>query len=158
MPMHARIVLCGTLVGTSSMTTALIGWVGAPYVSKMRQRDEGEVLEMETSTLLLQKRVTRVYDWRVFLKGTGRAFAKWELAKEVTGTAGREGEETVAETENGAGKVIGRWIVRWDANGTGKCRGEGKIVRSEFPQSISALPNAWPGTLMSMRNYCDVTR
>ncbi|KIJ24020.1 hypothetical protein M422DRAFT_195225 [Sphaerobolus stellatus SS14] len=131
MPLNARIVMCAALIGTSGISTAAVGWVGAPYVSTLRQRGD-EVLEMETSTLFLQKRVTRVYDWRMFLKGTGRAFAKWELAEEVARRPGEEtqnGEETVAETVDAGGRIVGRWIVRWGTDGRGQCRGEGQIVR-----------------------------
>ena len=36
-------------------------------------------------------------------------------------------EETVAETLDGAGNVLGRWIVAWGENGEGSCRAEGRI-------------------------------
>jgi hypothetical protein len=36
-------------------------------------------------------------------------------------------EETVAETMDGAGNVLGRWIVTWGENGEGSCRAEGRI-------------------------------
>ena len=71
----------------------------------------------------------------VFLADTRRPFAKWELAvivqlpeaeaKEVVPGM----EETVAETFDKNGKVMGRWIVKWRENGEGICRGQGWIVR-----------------------------
>ncbi|KAH8114218.1 hypothetical protein DFH11DRAFT_1596628, partial [Phellopilus nigrolimitatus] len=39
-------------------------------------------------------------------------------------------EETVAETMNAQGRVLGRWFVLWNDDGTkGVCRGEGKVQR-----------------------------
>lgn len=95
---------------------------------------------MTTVSLMLRKRITRVYDVD-FLVQTTRPFAKWELAEsvvfshategeELTKKAGEEGqEETVAETVSSDGKVAGRWIVKWEANGVGKCRQVGNVVR-----------------------------
>jgi len=72
---------------------------------------------------------------------TNRGFAKWELADklcfppskdgaEAVRKAGNPGqEETVAETLDVDGKVLGRWIVRWEEGGVGKCREVGQIVR-----------------------------
>jgi len=36
-------------------------------------------------------------------------------------------EETVAETLDGSGRVLGRWIVTWAENGEGSCRAEGRV-------------------------------
>lgn len=38
-------------------------------------------------------------------------------------------EETVAETMDKTGAVVGRWIVKWEENGTGTCRQVGSVVR-----------------------------
>lgn len=132
LPMNARLVLCGALVGTSGLSTGVLSWCTAPYVVTLQQKDNGDVLVLETNNLLLQKRFTTVYDWRLFLKGTSRPFAKWELAEEVEIRVDEEmkgGEETVAETKDGEGRVVGRWIVNWGRNGKGTCRGEGALVR-----------------------------
>jgi hypothetical protein len=88
-------------------------------------------IELTTLTLTLAPRATRVYD-PAFLGDTSRAFARWELARSVQlppEDAGgvRPGEETVAETLDAAGNVLGRWIVTWDKNGEGSCRAEGHI-------------------------------
>ncbi|KAH9174967.1 hypothetical protein EDB89DRAFT_1848424, partial [Lactarius sanguifluus] len=75
-----------------------------------------------------------VYD-PAFLGDATRAFARWELARSVQlppedAAAVRPGEEeTVAETLDSAGKVIGRWIVTWGENGEGSCRAEGRVQR-----------------------------
>jgi hypothetical protein len=90
---------------------------------------------MTTLSLTLQPRVTKVYD-SDFLTDTKRAFARWELAYEVvlpqtpTRPAPEAGiEETIAETFDKRGKVLGRWIVSWGENGEGKCRAVGNVVR-----------------------------
>lgn len=89
-------------------------------------------IELTTLTLTLSPRRTRVYD-PVFLCDTPRAFARWELARRVQlppedATGVQPGaEETVAETLDGAGHVLGRWIVSWGENGEGSCRAEGHV-------------------------------
>lgn len=89
-------------------------------------------IELTTLTLTLSPLTTRVYD-PAFLCDTTRAFARWELARSVQlpledAVGVRPGsEETVAETMDGAGNVLGRWIVTWGENGEGSCRAEGRI-------------------------------
>jgi hypothetical protein len=95
---------------------------------------------MTTLSLTLRKRITRVYDVD-FLVETTRPFAKWELAETVsfppekdgaepTKQAGESGqEELIAETFNGDGEVLGRWIVKWEENGVGRCRQAGNVIR-----------------------------
>lgn len=145
LPISARIVLATTALSTSSISTALVGWSGAPYVvdlQKLSPADNGNIegIEMTTLTLALQRLVTRVYD-ADFLVDTKRPFAKWELAQSVQLPSSKEDalmamkggapgeEETIAETFNSAGKIVGRWIVRWENDGAGTCRGTGKVVR-----------------------------
>jgi hypothetical protein len=73
-----------------------------------------------------------VYD-PAFLGDTSRAFARWELARSVqlppedAGGVRPGEEETVAETLDAAGNVLGRWIVTWGENGEGSCRAEGYV-------------------------------
>src|SRR6266852_5518819 len=89
-------------------------------------------IEMMTLTLSLSPLTTRVYD-PAFLCDTTRAFARWELARSVQlppedAVGVRPGsEETVAETMDGVGNVLGRWIVTWGENGEGSCRAEGRV-------------------------------
>jgi len=89
-------------------------------------------IELTTLSLTLSPRATRVYD-PAFLGDTTRAFARWELARRVQlppedAASVRPGmEETVAETLNGAGDVLGRWIVTWGENGEGSCRAQGRV-------------------------------
>lgn len=89
-------------------------------------------IELTTLTLTLSPLTTRIYD-PAFLCDTTRAFARWELARSVQlppedAVGVRPGsEETVAETLDGAGNVLGRWIVTWGENGEGSCRAEGRV-------------------------------
>lgn len=147
LPISARIFLTATAISTSGLSTALVGWCGAPYVVDLRRltpADNGdsdiEGVEMTTLTLTLKKLTTRVYDTD-FLVETSRPFAKWELPLAIqlpapeeddaaTRKAGSPGEEeTIAETLNDKGEVIGRWIVTWGEGGTGRCRGTGTVLR-----------------------------
>ncbi|KAG2751702.1 hypothetical protein P692DRAFT_20727923 [Suillus brevipes Sb2] len=145
LPLSARIVLAATALSTSSISTALVGWSGASYVvdlQKLSPADNGgiEGIEMTTLTLTLKRLVTRVYDVD-FLVETKRPFSKWELAQSVLLPPSKEDalmaeksdapgeEETIAETFNATGEIVGRWIVKWENDGRGTCRGTGKVVR-----------------------------
>ncbi|PCH35573.1 hypothetical protein WOLCODRAFT_107532 [Wolfiporia cocos MD-104 SS10] len=141
LPLVARFALAGIAMSTSGVSTALVAYCAKPYVNKLRWLEadkQAAGLEMTTLTLGLHERVTRVYD-TAFLVPASRFFATWELAEafqlpkaeaelgKAQGTLPRE--ETVAETLTSKGDVIGRWIVRWDENGAGVCRQQGRVVR-----------------------------
>ncbi|KJA28864.1 hypothetical protein HYPSUDRAFT_33263 [Hypholoma sublateritium FD-334 SS-4] len=95
---------------------------------------------MTTYTLLLRPLKTKVYD-PSFLIETKRPLAKWELAERIHLTPSRTDavgsnvhpvvghEETVAETRNEKGEVIGRWVVKWGENGAGVCHEVGYVVK-----------------------------
>ncbi|KAG6840757.1 hypothetical protein C0991_004607 [Blastosporella zonata] len=74
----------------------------------------------------------KVYD-PTFLIETRRALAKWELAHKMVLSGDKTGEpgteETVAETVDKDGNLLGRWVVNWGENGEGTCHEVGKIVR-----------------------------
>ena len=150
LPSTARVALAATALATSGVSTALVAWCGKPYVTTLRrlssppqQQQQQHTthshnenapagIELTTLTFALRPRATRVYD-PVFLGDATRAFARWELAQSVLlppddAAAVRPGEEeTVAETLDSDGKVLGRWIVTWGENGEGSCRAEGRI-------------------------------
>ncbi|KAF7973062.1 hypothetical protein HWV62_16366 [Athelia sp. TMB] len=145
LPMGARASLAGIAISTSGISTLLVSWCGSTYVTTLRHlrpadNDGIEGLEMTTLSLFLRKRVTRVYDVD-FLVQTTRPFAKWELAETVAFGSAQPGvdavrragepgeEETVAETISADGEVTGRWIVRWEEGGVGRCRKVGSIIR-----------------------------
>ncbi|KAG9036524.1 hypothetical protein FRB95_008579 [Tulasnella sp. JGI-2019a] len=133
----ARLGLIVFALSTSSLSTALIGWISSPYVGFMRNiesnspstaaTDESHkattvlpgAVELVTRNTWLMERRTRVYD-PIFLGQTKRPFAKWELkpAAEFTVTEGgvrrQAGEtEVVAETLDGKGKVLGQLVAHW---------------------------------------------
>lgn len=65
LPISARVALASIAVGTSGISTALVGWCGKPYVSTLRRLNAeenggAEGLEMTTADLFLQPRITRV--------------------------------------------------------------------------------------------------
>ncbi|KAI0090712.1 hypothetical protein BDY19DRAFT_936887 [Irpex rosettiformis] len=148
-PLVGRVALAGTLLLTSTVSTTMVGWLGLPYVTKLvwlpAEKPDASSggkqavgVEMTTTTLMLKERITRVYD-SAFLVPTNRPLAKWELAevfklqqKELE-AAKKEGglptEETIAETTDKDGNVLGRWIVKWSEDGTGTCRHTGKMIR-----------------------------
>ncbi|TFL07021.1 hypothetical protein BDV98DRAFT_599366 [Pterulicium gracile] len=131
LPPFARAALFATAMGTSGISTAMVSWSGYPYVAHLR-RPEPKVIEMTTYSLFLRPRITTVYDTS-FLLPAKRAFAKWELAPSVTSTPEeaqqRPSEETIAETRDATGKVLGRWIVSWSPEGKGTCRAVGSVNR-----------------------------
>lgn len=148
LPGSARAALAGTALGTSALSTALVGWVGKPYVTQLKPlhqvldpAKEVTAVEMVTYTFALRKRVTKVYDTS-FLIPAERPFASWRLAKtmlftneELENKIPEDGkEETVAETSGEDGKVLGRWIVKWAVHPehgsvVGDCRAVGKVVQ-----------------------------
>lgn len=133
-----------TLRRLSALPTTTTTTASTPPTAQQQQRDQQQQtthshnenapagIELTTLTLTLSPRRTRVYD-PVFLCDTPRAFARWELARRVQlppeDAAGVQpgSEETVAETLDGAGHVLGRWIVTWGENGEGSCRAEGHV-------------------------------
>ncbi|KAI0263840.1 hypothetical protein BC834DRAFT_885851, partial [Gloeopeniophorella convolvens] len=154
LPTGARAALAAAALATSGVSTALVAWCGRPYVTALRRlptagsadTDAGAGahhtgshnanapagIELATLTVTLAPRATRVYD-PAFLGDTRRAFARWELARAVqlppedAGGVRAGEEETVAETVDRAGRVLGRWIVRWGEGGAGVCRAEGRV-------------------------------
>ncbi|KAF8629569.1 hypothetical protein AX15_003382 [Amanita polypyramis BW_CC] len=138
LPVSARLALASIAIGTSGLSTALVGWCGKPYVKTLKRlkTDGGaEGLEMITYNLTLQPRISRIYD-PYFLIETKRPFARWELAQELPLPPDRSiksvipgKEETIAETLDINGHILGRWIVQWDENGRGKCHEAGSVIR-----------------------------
>jgi len=125
-------------MATSGVSTALVAWCGSPYVTKLQRIEKDNVLQMTTLTLGLNERITNVYD-SSFLKETSRGFAKWELADHIT-LEGKEQQqraiagtqETVAETTDAKGGLVGSWVVTWGENGEGTCKQVGKVHRCAY--------------------------
>jgi len=156
MATSARTGLVAFALATSGLSTALVGWLGSPYVIAMRRLD-GKTLnsskeappgsiEIFTRNVVLQDRFTRVYD-PIFLGSTKRAFAKWQLLDQVVvDTKSDEvdiperrpgGTEVAAETVDRKGNVKGKWVLRWEkqdgaASDTilvGRASKEGSVVK-----------------------------
>ena len=82
---------------------------------------------------------------------THRPLAKWELAREITlsSNSSEPGglkahpapgeEETIAETMNQKGKIIGRWVVEWKENGLGVCHQVGHVIRQVIGTILDIL-------------------
>ena len=94
---------------------------------------------------------------------TQRPLAKWELAQEITlsgNSSGSKGhpspgqEETIAETMNQKGEIIGRWIVNWKENGVGVCHQVGHVIRQVFGTILKYIDstNQSIGILMFMKS------
>ena len=65
LPVPARLALASIAIGTSGLSTALVGWCGKPYVYTLKRlKTEGgrEGLELFTYSLILRSRITRVWD------------------------------------------------------------------------------------------------
>ena len=137
-PLSARFALAGVAITTSGVSTALVAWCGSPYVTKLKRVEKDHALQMTTLTLGLHERITSVYDTS-FLKETSRPFAKWELAdhiqlkgKEQQQRAVAGTQETVAETTDAKGGLVGSWVVTWGENGEGACKQVGKVHRCAY--------------------------
>lgn len=137
LPLSARFALASIATGTSGLSTFLVAWCAKPYVTSLNRMisdDKSELLEMTTMTLTLRPLVTRVYD-PCFLIETKRPMAKWELADSIVVSPNKQEsalpglEETVAETRDKNGTIIGRWVVKWGENGQGTCHQVGRVVR-----------------------------
>ncbi|KIY46179.1 hypothetical protein FISHEDRAFT_31733, partial [Fistulina hepatica ATCC 64428] len=133
-----RLSLVGTCFAASALSTAMIAVFARPYVTTFRKlypREEkastSPIIELTNNNLFLQPTTTRVYDHQ-FIVQSARSLCTWELAKNVqvpkdTVTPGQE--ETVAETFDPSGVLLGRWIVRWDEDGQGECYEVGRVHR-----------------------------
>jgi hypothetical protein len=132
LPFIAQATLSGTVLASTFVSTALVGWTAGPYVTTMRRTADGAGLQMSTASMLLRPRATTVYD-PAFLAPSRRPFAAWQLAPSVRMPASNApiagSEETVAETRDEKGEVIGRWIVTWGEGGEGTCRESGKVLK-----------------------------
>ena len=139
-PMAGRAMLGGVAIASSSLSTALIGWCTVPYVTSLTVVHDGTI-KFTTKSFFMKSLETTVYD-KGFLRPATRYMAHWQLAKEVRlskdeaewAIAGLEDgkEETVAETRNEKGDVLGWWVVRWRREGdsfVGECTRSGNIVQ-----------------------------
>ncbi|SPO35366.1 uncharacterized protein PSFLO_00837 [Pseudozyma flocculosa] len=158
--MAGRIGLCLTALSTSGVSTALIAWIGQPYAGRMQllAGDKGASprIRIETVSWTLRPQVTTVFE-PGFLRATSRPFATWEITNSppplaLEGSDADAGSEAAAAAAAAAvtkvvsetvdvktGKVVGRWVVKYDASTRtkagdgwkmeGRCEVEGKPSR-----------------------------
>ncbi|KAF6767315.1 hypothetical protein PSEUBRA_003939 [Kalmanozyma brasiliensis GHG001] len=128
-----RVGLSITALATSGVSTALIAWIGTPYVGSMRllKRDGKVGMELNTVSWRLRPQRTLVYE-PTFLRPTSRPFAAWEIANSaptVTLGQGESVEKLVAETfDVKSGASLGKWIAKWDGSARSKDGEEWKAV------------------------------
>ena len=161
-----RAVLGVIAMSTSSLSTALIAWVGSSYVAHLRV-DGGRRLEFTTTTLFLRNVKTVVYD-PMFLEAAGEYFIKVRLRTAIRipmAEVKRQGmiledgqEETVAETLDSKGNIQGWWAVRWrregDAGFVGECRAVGKVKRYALLRAmLFPMTYGIPVVSISIRTY-----
>ncbi len=144
-PTSARAALALTAVVASGSSTALIAWCGAPYVQSIRHLAPSAPstgVAMSTKSFWMKDLHTEIYD-TTFLGQTTRAFAKWELVSliRMQRTVARQPgtQEIVARTRDKAGKVLGEWVIDWNADDSkaeeakdhvlGRGHAKGSIVR-----------------------------
>lgn len=128
LPMVARIAAIGFATFGTGSTTAFVARYFSGYVSSIKRNPDTRELVFSTSTLLLRPRLTTVYD-DSFLVPSERPGAKLALADHVNGNGAEGTEETIAQTTDDKGRVLGRWIVRWEKGGVGRCQPAGNVVR-----------------------------
>lgn len=161
-----RIGLCVTALATSGVSTALIAWIGTPYVNTMRllspsspgtasKEDAKVVMELNTVSWRLKPQRTLVYE-PTFLRPTSRPFAAWEItnAAPPLPLPLPDGQETVvkkiAETfDVKSGASLGSYSVTYssahqDAQGraVGSVQVQGKPTRY-FNVHEELLDESW---------------
>lgn len=146
----ARCALCVTGLATSGASTALVSWIGKPYVGRMALvQFEGQDAKpvLETFTLDWKLRTVKTYIYQPqLIRPTSRPFATWELP-EKTGPVPVElgegdGDKILVSRSFDAktGAEVGSWwaspVPETEANTSEQgatrqleCYAEGKPVR-----------------------------
>lgn len=130
-----RVGLCITALATSAVSTALIAWIGTPYVGTMRLLQpspspistEPVIMELNTVSWRLKPQKTLVYE-PDFLRPTSRPFASWEITNSPPPLAGdKEVVKKIAETfDVKTGTCLGSWNVRYTSEAKTKDEGDGE--------------------------------
>ncbi|CBQ70756.1 conserved hypothetical protein [Sporisorium reilianum SRZ2] len=141
-----RIGLCVTALATSGVSTALIAWIGTPYVGTMRllrPQPNRVAMELTTVSWRLKPQRTLVYE-PSFLRPTSRPFAAWEISNSAPAVkVGEEAvENVVAETfDVKTGVSLGRWIVRYDPEA--KTKGEDGVWKAVGTVQVQGRPTRY---------------
>ncbi|SPO21526.1 uncharacterized protein UTRI_01013_B [Ustilago trichophora] len=142
-----RIGLCVTALATSGISTALIAWIGTPYVGSMRllspsdsttpsDTDGKVVMELNTTSWKLKPTRTLVYE-PTFLRPTSRPFAAWEITNNPPPLILKSGQDSVtkkiAETfDVNSGKSLGSWIVKYSSQTQTKSTQQDSDVQDQW--------------------------
>ncbi|KAL9939481.1 hypothetical protein V8E36_001298 [Tilletia maclaganii] len=134
-----RIVLVLAALGASSLSTALISWIGKPYVGKLElvrvpvgkeEKQQQDPLPPSSTRLIAETTSWRLQPLRTtifqpsYIRGTSRPFAAWQLAAEPTPIPALPRSETstssavlrslIAETRHAnTDQLVGRYWVEW---------------------------------------------
>ncbi|KAK0547806.1 hypothetical protein OC845_003898 [Tilletia horrida] len=130
----ARVALVITALSASSASTALISWIGKPYVAKLElvraaspsaaQNDplppSSTHLVAHTTSWRLQPLSTTIYQ-PGYIRGTSRPFAQWQLAADPPAvpvdappSTSAKLRSLIAETRlTKTGAVVGQYWVEW---------------------------------------------
>ncbi|SJX61432.1 uncharacterized protein SRS1_10492 [Sporisorium reilianum f. sp. reilianum] len=141
-----RIGLCVTALATSGVSTALIAWIGTPYVGTMRllrPQPTRVAMELTTVSWRLKPQRTLVYE-PSFLRPTSRPFAVWEISNSAPAVevGGEAVENVVAETfDVKTGASLGRWIVRYDPEA--KTKGEDGVWKAVGTVQVQGRPTRY---------------
>lgn len=162
--MAGRVGLSITALATSGVSTALIAWIGTPYVGSMRllptststsasatsPSPKNMALELNTVSWRLKPQRTIVYE-PTFLRPTSRPFAAWEITNsppplEVPTTQPEEGEgevmRKVAETfDVKSAKSLGCWMIKY--NTQAKTKGQDGVWRTQGKVHVEGKPTRY---------------
>ncbi|PWN30566.1 hypothetical protein BDZ90DRAFT_229582 [Jaminaea rosea] len=155
----ARCGIVAMALGTSGVSTALVAWIGKPYVGRMalRKGEKGQAM-IEANNLSWRLRPFQTTIYRPsFIRPTSRPFANWELPEEpgavddlqailADSSSGSESGARrflIAETKDlKTDRVVGSWWGQVDDAGQVKCTGQGKPVR-HFQVHEELLGDEW---------------
>jgi hypothetical protein len=155
-----RLGLSATAIVTSVVSTALVAWIGKPYVGRMNllpapaERNGREpVIEAYTITWRIRTLQTRIYQPSL-IRPTSRPFASWELPENPGGvfplpqsTSGSESgakadRVLVSETFDAkSGKVVGKW---WAERVAGTATNSDKGAQGEFKEEARCFAEGKP--------------
>lgn len=155
-----RLGLSATAIVTSVVSTALVAWIGKPYVGRMsllppatQGKGQEPVIEAYTITWRIRTLQTRIYQPSL-IRPTSRPFASWELPENPGGvfnlpqsSSGRESGAKedrilVSETVDAkSGKSVGKW---WAERVTGTATNSGKGTQGEFKEEARCFAEGKP--------------
>lgn len=120
--MAGRLGLSLTALATSGVSTALIAWIGTPYVGTMRLLEPNRnqvIMELNTVSWRLRPQRTLVYQPE-FLRPTSRPFATWEITNNPSALCLDDAHKMhikIAETfDVKSGTSLGEWMVKYDTH------------------------------------------